>query len=255
VKSPPFISIVIPVWREEPETLQLLVKKIGRVLNSASQWEIVFVSDGCTGHTKKTLSEIVCAHANVRLIDLPRRTGQEHAMLQGLLRAEGDFVCTMDSDLEHLPEELPRLLIPLEQGYELVLGRRCPRRDRSWLSLLGSRAFTALMNARWQMHLSDWGCSYNAGKREVFSPMKRRLIDKQRGPLKRFLIQRAARWKEVPVTRARRYAGNSGYRFWYVCWFAFRMLTQGHTLIKNPLRVFFMRVSVARVISFERTRY
>jgi undecaprenyl-phosphate 4-deoxy-4-formamido-L-arabinose transferase len=223
------ISVISPVWREEARTLDALHERLTRVLGRvAASWEILLVADGCHEPTLRVLRALRDADTHVKLVVLPRRLGQQAAVVAGLLQARGDLLCTIDCDLENRPEDLPRLLASLEQGYDLVLGRRAAPAAARWRRCL-SRWHTGLMNRRWDCRLEDWGCGLNAGRRAVFEGLRATWARWQMGPLKASLVRQARRWTQVEVARDPRPYGRSGYAGWHLCWFAARMLLHGHT--------------------------
>lgn len=118
----PDYSIVIPVYNSA-ETLPELAGRIDAVFADAlpASYEIVFVNDGSTNpDTRAALREVCDANPNVRAIHLMRNYGKASAVLCGMRHARGDHVVTMDDDLQHLPEDLPKLAEM--QDHDVVIG-------------------------------------------------------------------------------------------------------------------------------------
>ncbi len=224
------VSIVIPVWNEDPRNLRSLLARLTVTLDRvAPSWEVVFVDDASLDPTRRTLEELAAADERVRVLTLHRRGGQETAVVVGLLAARGDLVCTMDCDLQNRPEEIPRLLACLQRGWDLVLGSRRYRGDwsfRRWLSRLS----TLLMNCRWGVALEDWGCGLNGGKRVVFEAMRHDLRQWRGGPLKSTLARQVVRWTHVEVTHDPRRYGRSGYSWAELCHRGLQMLFRGNAV-------------------------
>src|SRR6478752_7769467 len=108
------ISVVIPCYRSR-ETLSELVGRLHTVLGgSADRYEVILVVDGSPDDTYAVARELELASPNVHAILLRRNYGQHNALLAGIVRARYPIVVTMDDDLQHRPEELPRLLEPLQ---------------------------------------------------------------------------------------------------------------------------------------------
>ena len=230
--SDPNLSVVIAVWNEDPRNLRELHARLQGVLASLGMaWELLFVDDASGTHTRQTLTGLAARDPRVRLLFLARRSGQEAAVVAGLLQAKGEFICTLDCDLQNRPEDIPKVLAPLLDGYDLVLGTRRPsqgyasgRRAVSWV-------YTRLMRVRWQAGISDWGCGFNAGQRAVFEILRDRLHRGNPGPLKVTMMRHARRWTEVDVTHDPRRYGRSGYTGAHFLWHAVRMLVIGNTVI------------------------
>lgn len=115
------ISVVIPVYNST--VLEALAERIDRVFAARMErYEIVFVDDFSPDPSVwQTLERLAARHSSVRAIQLTRNFGQHAATICGLREARGDFVVTMDDDLEQSPEEIPKLLAM--QGHDLVVGR------------------------------------------------------------------------------------------------------------------------------------
>ncbi len=222
------VSVVIPVWDEDPRTLHLLHERLSATLRSLTpNWEMLFTGDGSPEATSQTLQMLAEADSHVRFLRLKQRCGQETALLTGLLAARGQIVCTMDCDLECRPEDIPVLVAPLQHGYDLVFGCRGSQMMRHVPRHYLSRVFNHLMNARWGVRLQDWGCGFNAGRREVFEVLRDQLGRWNKGPLKVVFLRRASRWTHVEVTQARRPYGHSGYTWYELLWRGYLALTRG----------------------------
>lgn len=120
---PTMLSVVIPVYGDGAALPELT----DRLLNvfaadpRAQRREIIFVNDGSPGATWAVIERLASAHACVRAINLSRNFGQQNALLAGLRIARGDIIVTVDDDLQHPPETVPRLLDRLSD-YDLVYG-------------------------------------------------------------------------------------------------------------------------------------
>ena len=159
-------SIVIPVFNEDDSIGPLLAEIIKVMKVVDKPYEVVFVNDGSTDGSLKTLEGI---HSRVpdrvQLVDLPQRGGQTNALRQGLNAATGEVVITMDADLQNDPEDIPKLITKMEEtGADCVCGWRKNRQDtmlKAGLSKLGNilqRLFTGLK-------IHDVSCTLRAYKR------------------------------------------------------------------------------------------
>lgn len=116
------LSVVIPVYRSQ-EILRELYERLVNMLNEQGlNFEILFVED-CGGDDSWAIIEALSkGDSRVEGIQLSRNYGQHNALLCGIRAASGDVIVTMDDDLQHPPEELPKLLAKLEEGYDVVYG-------------------------------------------------------------------------------------------------------------------------------------
>ena len=116
------ISVVTPVYNGEASIAELC-RRVGEVLpRVATQYEIILVNDDSRDRSWEIISELCSRSANVRGLNLMRNYGQHNALLCGIRAAQYDVIVTMDDDLQHPPEEIPRLLEQLEQRFDVVYG-------------------------------------------------------------------------------------------------------------------------------------
>jgi len=111
------ISIVVPAYNEE-ESLNFFYKKL--ILFLPPNYEIIFVDDGSDDRSCEVIQKIHQGDARVKLIRLSRNMGHQIALTAGLDYAEGDAVITMDADLQHPPELIPKMLKSWEEGYDII---------------------------------------------------------------------------------------------------------------------------------------
>ena len=141
----PHCSVVVPCFRSE-KTVQPLLQRLGAVFAGLKlTWEVVFVDDDSPdglGATLDALREADPEHVGV--VHLLRNAGQHAAIMAGLQRVRGQVVITMDDDLQHPPEEIPRLLEALQPGVDVVYGGADHRRHAAWRNA-GSALVRALM--------------------------------------------------------------------------------------------------------------
>jgi undecaprenyl-phosphate 4-deoxy-4-formamido-L-arabinose transferase len=122
------VSVVVPVYRSE-QSLPELVRRLSAVLPAvASEWELVLVNDGSPDRSWDVLRELATTNPNVRALDLMRNYGQHNALLCGIRAARYEICVTLDDDLQHPPEEIPKLLAKLDEGFDMVFGT--PEREQ-----------------------------------------------------------------------------------------------------------------------------
>jgi undecaprenyl-phosphate 4-deoxy-4-formamido-L-arabinose transferase len=116
------LSIVIPVYNNSG-TVRELYRRLSAVLGqNGMEWDVIFVNDGSKDESWKVLTGLQQEMGNVRVIDLGRNFGQHNATVCGLKYSRGDYIVTMDADLQHPAEEIPKLIHKIEEGYEVVYG-------------------------------------------------------------------------------------------------------------------------------------
>ena len=116
------ISVVTPVYNGEASIAELC-RRVGEVLSLvATQYEIILVNDDSRDRSWEIISELCSRSPAVRGLNLMRNYGQHNALLCGIRAAQYDVIVTMDDDLQHPPEEIPRLLEQLEQRFDVVYG-------------------------------------------------------------------------------------------------------------------------------------
>ena len=119
-QKPPFLSIVIPIFNEEGNILELY-RNLEEVLRSAGKsYEIIFVNDGSSDRSIDLVRELNLQNPSVRLISFSRNYGHQAALTAGLHQSSGEIVITMDGDLQHPPHLIPKMIECWESGYEMV---------------------------------------------------------------------------------------------------------------------------------------
>ena len=119
---PNSISVVIPVYNSV-DFLPVLITRLEPVLKSiTSRYEVIFVNDGSKDNSWQRIQELSELHSWIAGVDLMRNYGQHNALLCGIRMARNEIIVNMDDDLQHPPEEIPRLIAKLLEGYDVVYG-------------------------------------------------------------------------------------------------------------------------------------
>ena len=199
----PWLSVVVPVFDEE-QSLPEFYRRLDAVLNSVPELsEIVFVNDGSTDGSGELLEEIQRSDPRVTVVDLAYNSGQHAAVLAGFQISRGDTVVTLDADLQNPPEEIPKLLAKIRDGFEVVGGLRQGRKDP-----LARKALGALVRV-FSKGETDYGCMLRAYRRDV---VQRVLRCRERSLFIPALAATLARRViEVPVAHEERRFGRSRY--------------------------------------------
>jgi glycosyltransferase involved in cell wall biosynthesis len=202
------ISIVIPLHNEE-RSIALLYDELQAALEPLGQeWEAVFVDDGSVDGSFAALTRLHSANENVRVVRLRRNFGKAAALAAGFGQARGETVVTIDADLQDDPAEIPRLLVKLDEGFDLVSGWKTRRRDPLRRRVL-SRIFNWVTGRVSGLRLHDMNCGLKAYRAEVVRGLP------LYGELHRFIPvlaqYRGFRVAELPVNHRPREHGRSRY--------------------------------------------
>lgn len=164
------ISIVIPVYNEE-ENLEELISRLLTVMNSLGKsYEILFVDDGSRDHSPEILKKNISKNPSLKLIRFNRNYGQHSAIFAGFSECKGNMVITLDADLQNPPEEIPKLVQKMDEGYEVVSGYREKRQD-SILRKIPSYFVAKMTSKLTGVRLKDYGCMLRAYKKDLVKMM------------------------------------------------------------------------------------
>ncbi len=204
------LSIVVPVYNER-ENLPLLHQALHEALaHCRYTWEVVLVDDGSTDGSTEILEQLATEDPeHVRVVFLRRNFGQTAAIAAGIDHAQGDIIVLMDADLQNDPQDIPRLLAKLEEGYDVVSGWRKERKDAFLTRTLPSRLANALISWVTGVHLHDYGCTLKAYRREVLQGF--RLYGEMHRFIPAYAASVGARITEIPVRHHPRKYGKAKY--------------------------------------------
>lgn len=202
------ISMVIPVYNEEG-ALPALTDKILDVLSKMDNpYEILFVDDGSVDSSASIIKHLRTENPHVKLIEMRRNFGKSEALALGFYSVTGDIIITMDADLQDEPEEIPRFITKLEEGYDLVSGWKKNRKD-PFTKIISSKVFNAVVSLLSGVKIHDFNCGFKAYRREVVKNLD------VYGELHRFLpalaYQKGFKVSEIEVVHHRREFGESKY--------------------------------------------
>lgn len=203
------ISIVVPVYNEE-ESIKLLCRQIKTVLDSLEEKsEIVIVDDGSTDNTYMILKEIKNEIKELKIIKLRANFGQTAALSAGFNNAQGEIIITLDADLQNDPNDIPKLLEKMKDGYDVVSGWRKDRKDKWLTRKVPSYFANKIISWITGVHLHDYGCTLKAYRKEIIKDIE------LYGQMHRF-IPALAKWVggkigEAPVNHYPRKFGKSKY--------------------------------------------
>ena len=164
------ISIVIPVYNEV-DSLKGLFSEIKLTLKNSWSYEILFIDDGSTDGSVAKINELMNDNSNIKLIQFHRNYGKSSALSEGFRYAEGDYIVTMDADLQDDPKEIPRLIEKLESGYDLISGWKKNRNDPV-SKKLPSKLFNFVTRIATGVKIHDFNCGLKIYKKSVVKTLE-----------------------------------------------------------------------------------
>lgn len=203
------ISVIVPIYNER-ETIGPLFLKIRDVLTRlGTPWETIFINDGSSDGSTEKLNALATEYVQVRVIHFRRNFGQTAAMMAGFDYAIGSVIIPMDGDYQNDPEDIPRMLVKLEEGYDVCSGWRKDRQDHAIQRNLPSIMANLLISFVSGVRLHDFGCSLKAYRSEVIKGV--RLYGEMHRFLPIYARWHGAKITEVPVNHFKRKTGKSKY--------------------------------------------
>lgn len=162
----PSVSIVVPLLNEEESLGELYTQIVAALTPLAKPFELIFVDDGSTDRSFAVLGELHAKDPRVKAIRFRRNFGKSAALSVGFREAQGNYVVTMDADLQDDPAEIPALIEMLEQGYDLVSGWKKKRHDPISKTIPSrlANSVTAMMTG---IPIHDMNCGLKAYRKEV----------------------------------------------------------------------------------------
>jgi glycosyltransferase involved in cell wall biosynthesis len=205
----PKVSLVVPVYNEE-ENLPLLYRRVVEALDPHGiSWELILVDDGSRDGSLTRARDLVGADERVVVLELRRNFGQTAAMAAGFDEARGEFVVTLDADLQNDPMDIPRLLAQAADGYDIVSGWRKNRQDDFMSRTLPSKLGNLLISSITGVRLHDYGCTLKVYRRDALVGLN--LYGEMHRFLPALVAQQGARIIETPVEHHPRRFGVSKY--------------------------------------------
>jgi glycosyltransferase involved in cell wall biosynthesis len=202
-----YLSAVVPFFNER-DNLEPLVGELSHELERIGRgYEIVLVDDGSTDGSRDIADGLTGAEPQLRVLHLDRNYGQSSAFLAGFAASQGEFIVTLDADLQNDPADIVRLLEWVPR-YDVVVGMRRRRRD-NWVRRASSRVANGIRGRVLGDKIRDTGCSLKVFRRDLVESLPRFQGVHRFLPL---LMQvQGARVKQVVVGHRARVWGDSKY--------------------------------------------
>ena len=249
------VSVVIPLLNEE-ESLPELSRQLETVLEriARGRYEVIFIDDGSTDGSYNVIKDIHARNKRFKAVRFRTNHGKSAALAVAFEEASGDFVITMDADLQDDPHEIPALIAKLEEGYDLVSGWKRKRYD-PWHKTMPSKLFNAVTSKMSGLKLHDFNCGLKAYRGEVTKTVQ------VYGEMHRY-IPALAHWEgfrvtELPVQHKARQFGVSKFGMSRFLKGYLDLLTVMFTTryIKRPLHFFGAVGSLFAVLGFATDLY
>ena len=225
------VSVVVPCYNSS-KSIGELSRRIATVLTeSRLEYEIILVNDGSTDNTWQTLKDLVRSVPSVRAINLMRNYGQHNALLCGIRKATRELIVTMDDDLQHPPEEIPKLLAELSDTVDVVYGAPRSLVHGLWRNL-ASKIIKLILSL-----ILENAVAQKVSAFRLFRTQLRDAFQDYNSPsvsVDVLLSWGTTKYATVELTHNERQLGKSNYSFGKLFSYAFDMLTGYSTL---PLRI------------------
>ncbi|MDD9863381.1 MAG: glycosyltransferase family 2 protein, partial [Gammaproteobacteria bacterium] len=226
------LSIVVPMYNEAPGLGEFFARTEKALREVGGDYEIVCVNDGSRDDTLARLLERHRRDPRIKVVNLSRNFGKEHALCAGLSLCRGQAAIPMDADLQDPPELIPRLVEKWREGYDIVYCVRVSRTGESW-----AKRLTAHLFWRFYSRMADVSVPGNVG---AFRLMSRRVVEAvNRLPEKQRFVRSLFDYVGYPAARVEyqrppRVAGETKWRYWRLWNLALDGIAASSTL---PLRV------------------
>ena len=216
------VTIVVPVYNSSTILPDLVVRLNPVLAANYETYELILVNDGSRDESWNVICSLVSQHSWIRGINLMRNYGQHNAILCGIRMAQFEAIVTMDDDLQHPPEEIPRLTNKLSEGYDVVYGTPIEQKHGLWrdmASIITKASLQAAIGAETARMVSAF---------RVFRTQVRKAFEEYRGSfvsLDVLLTWGTTHFTAVPVRHDPRKKGISNYTIWKLINHAVNMMT------------------------------
>ena len=164
------ISVIIPVYNEV-ESINELYKQLTKALEDYIPYEIIFIDDGSSDDSAEIIKKICELNNSTNLIQFQRNYGKSAALAEGFKYANGNYIVTMDADLQDDPSEIKNLVNKLEEGFDLVSGWKKDRKD-PLSKRLPSKLFNLVTRLFTGVHIHDFNCGLKIYRKAVVKTLE-----------------------------------------------------------------------------------
>ena len=229
----PTLSVIIPVYNEEPGLAALFVRLYSALDKLGRAYEIVFVNDGSVDRSAAMLREQFQARPDVtRVVLFNGNYGQHMAIMAGFERCRGERIVTLDADLQNPPEEIGNLMAAMDKGFDYVGSIRRNRQDSAWRRV-ASKAMNRTRERLTHIKMTDQGCMLRAYSRDIVDAINQSREVSTYIPALAYSFSHHP--TEIEVEHEERAAGESKYSLYQLVRLNFDLVTGFSTV---PLQLF-----------------
>lgn len=231
-------SVVVPLYNEQTVVEELYQRLTKVMQQTGKSYELVLVEDGSSDNTFEKLKAIAEEDEHVVVVQLRRNFGQTPALAAGFDNTRGEIIISMDGDLQHLPEEIPKFLEKIDEGYDVISGWREKRVDNLIMRKIPSRAANWLISKVSGVDIHDFGTTFKAYRRQIIQDI--RLYGEMHRFIPALVSLTGGRIIEIPITNIPRPSGKSNYGISRTFRVVFDLITLRFLLgyITRPLHFF-----------------
>ena len=225
------VSIVIPIYNEEGNLVELIDRTLKACRSTSHSFEVILIDDGSSDRSAQIIEEAAAIYEEIVGVFLNRNYGQHAAVFAGFEQSKGEVIITIDGDLQNPPEEIPNLLTEIEKGYD-VIGTVRKQRSDSLFRRTASRFVNRAVRRVTGVMMSDYGCMLRAYRKPVVRAM---LECNEHSTFIPILANSFARTStEIEVGHDERRSGDSKYSILKLITLQFDLLTSMSTF---PLKI------------------
>lgn len=227
----PSVSVVVPVYNGSAKLTELVARVRNTLTSIASDFQLILVNDGSKDNSWQVIETLACSDSAVLGLNLMHNYGQHNALLAGIMRASHPIIVTMDDDLQHPPEEIPKLLEAIQQGYDVAYGKPRQREHTLWRNF-SSRLIKGALRIALGADMAEKSSAFRAFRSELKKGFAR--FSDAQVSIDVLLSWTADQVACVDVEHHPRKQGRSGYTLRKLLSLTLSMVTGYSTL---PLRV------------------
>jgi len=239
------VSVVIPVYNEEGNLVELINRTVKACHSTTESFEVILIDDGSSDESAAILTEAAARYEEIIAVFLNRNYGQHAAVFAGFKQSRGDFVITIDGDLQNPPEEIPKLITEIAKGYDVVGTVRKNRHDSLFRRTASKLVNHAVRRATGVM-MSDYGCMLRAYKKPVVDAMLKCTEHSTFIPILANSFARKS--TEIEVNHDERRSGDSKYSLYKLIALQFDLLTSMSTFPLKVLSILGAGMAVAGIL-------
>ena len=234
------VSAVIPCFNEQ-DNIKAIYDSLSEVMKPYVDYELLFVDDGSTDGSLEVIWSLALSDKRVRFISLSRNFGHQNALKAGLDNATGDCVISLDADMQHPPELIPRLIEKWQEGFDVVNTLRGEQKSLSASKKISSGLFYYLVNKLSSVEIKPGVADYRLLDRKVVDALKQ--FNENYLFLRGLIPWMGFRQTSVPFEPAERHAGKTKYSFIRMIRFALDGIT---SFSSRPL---YLSIAIGSVIA------